>query len=200
MVFQPVITNLPTVHRWTEPVKKPVNYDAITLTSLTQVNANQLGQFVDSCVGRLFDQLSPTASHLEYYQTILKCSNATYQIVITSLVYLTRLAAKRSPVLVTHPAHVIYTVLLMLSFAFIEDSPYHTKSWAEVSHISIQLLNSVVREVLASFNYRLMVAQQQYLKWESSALEFFQCLPVTTFPSMGQDPLSSLILYDFFTM
>lgn len=200
MVLQLVNPNLPAARR-AEPVKKPVIYETpLPLKTLTQVSSRYLGQYVDCCVVRLFDQLAPAPSHLEYYQTILKCSNATYQIVITSLVYLTRLAARRSSVLISHPAHVIYTVLLMLAFAFIEDSPYHTKSWAEVTHLSIRLLNSVVREVLSAFNYRLMVAHQQYLKWESSALEFFQSLPATTHISGQDPPCNSVFLFDFFTM
>ncbi|KAI0221583.1 hypothetical protein L0F63_001121 [Massospora cicadina] len=188
MVLQPVI-NKPSKNRWTEQIRKPVNHlICLHLTTLKQVNPNYFGHFIDHCVVRLFDRLTPTPSQLDYYQTILKRSNATYQIMITSLVYLTRLAARQSPILMSQPAHVIYTVLLILAFAFMEDSPYYTKSWAEVSNLSTKLLNRVVLQILTVFDYRLMVAKQQYMQWESCALKFFQRMPVSVMSEpQGQD-------------
>lgn len=181
--------------------------------SLDQVKPSVYHLFVDRCVVRLFSHLlqNKPESYANYYKTIIKCSSASSTVLVTSLIYLTRLGAKSSHLLFKYPAHLLYTALLMLAFVHVEDSPYHTKSWAEVSAFSVPVLNMVVRDVLAAFDYRLVVDKMCFAKWEMSALKFFQGIPSSAKPSSLSLSASQIIpdpflfpigpvFYDFFSL
>ncbi|KAJ9052158.1 hypothetical protein DSO57_1037037 [Entomophthora muscae] len=105
-----------------------------------------------------------------FYHKLISATSTPINLIVLSMLYMTKLRTVNSPLLDEYPGQLVYTACLQLAFGIADDVPYATRSWSTLSGYSLKQINSVIRSILHALDYRLEVTSSAFAKYKSCML------------------------------
>lgn len=108
----------------------------------------------------------------DFYYHLINTTFAPTNIVITSLIYFTKLHVTNSPLLEKHPGTLLYVVCLSLAFSIVDEKTYTTKVWSKISGYTIKEINLVTCEILYSLDYCLNITPEAFRRYKQHIKDY----------------------------
>lgn len=178
------------------PVKTSTqNDDAELILNRVLQRSENLARFTLVALGNLLNTVHPDPAYfVSYLQRVFHITEASFPTVAYALKYLCRLYEKyphlsgktldevgtqtaTRKVIKSETVMSMFTTALILANHFLEDHAYTNKTWGEVCHIELEMINITQAQFLALIDHRLHITEEQWKQWCSQMLGIYGTLP-----------------------
>jgi len=122
-----------------------------------------------------FDNLTLCSNHpknissfRKFIQSMIQSTNLSLPSLLLALYYIYKLKNNLPKTLSKNigSEYRLFIVSLILSNKFLDDHTFTTKTWSELSGLSIIELNIMEREFLIGLDYKMFVSHEEFLQWK----------------------------------
>lgn len=124
------------------------------------------GQLTTKNLNRIFECLGEASIKLKsYFKRVFHYTKHDVKCLVYALAIIDKLILQELIVLNKLNLHSVILTALLLSFKFLEDSPYTNKVYSIILGINLNVLNLFEKEMLEALNYRISIKEEDFMKY-----------------------------------